>query len=191
MSSRRIILLSLLGIAVVALAARTARRGFRHPVAAADRSAVARRVAGCYELALGPDWRSWLRPFGRGGAHEYNAPPRAVELRLAPAEPFGRPITAGPGGPFKLIPARGASSTRHRLNDWEVDSLSGRVVLRFSTGFSGVALSLTPVSDSALVGEAREFWDFTAVAAHAPARAARAPCARDGGLDRASHRPAA
>src|SRR6478672_6040286 len=103
MSSRRIAVLTLVGAIVVALVA---------PVAAAQRAALARRVAGCYGLALGPDWHDILHPFGRGGAHEYNAPPRAVELRLA----AGR--GAGPGGPFELIPARGASPTRHRMNGW-------------------------------------------------------------------------
>jgi len=173
MSSRRIVVLTLVGAVVVALVAPVALRAFRPPVAAAQRAALARRVAGCYELALGPDWHDILHPFGRGGAHEYNTPPRAVELRLA----AGR--GAGPGGPFELIPARGASPTRHRMNGWLVDSLNGRVNLWFSTGFSGVTLELAPEGDSVLVGEAREFWDFTSMAAHAPARAFRAPCTNE------------
>jgi hypothetical protein len=173
MPSRRIVVLTLIGAAVVSLTAPIALRAFRPPVTAAQRAALARRVAGCYELALGPDWHDILHPFGRGGAHEYNTPPRAVELRLV----AGR--GAGPRGPFDLIPARGASPTRHRMNYWLVDSLSGRVILDFSTGFSGVSLELTPEGDSVLVGEAREFWDFTSMAAHAPARAFRAPCTNE------------
>ena len=173
MPSRRIVVLTLAGAAVVALAVPTVSRAFRPPVTAAQRAELARRVAGCYELALGPDWHDLLHPFGRGGAHEYNTPPRAVELRLV----AGR--GARPAGPFELIPARGASPTRHRMNYWVVDSLSGRVILDFSTGFSGVSLELTPEGDSLLVGEAREFWDFTSMAAHAPARAFRAPCTNE------------
>jgi len=61
-----------------------------------------------------------------------------------------------------------------------VDSVDGRVDLWFSTGFSGVTVELTPEGDSVLVGEAREFWDFyPSVAAHAPARAFRAPCTNE------------
>ena len=61
-----------------------------------------------------------------------------------------------------------------------IDRIGARSVILAGIGFTGVSLELTPESDSVLVGEAREFWDFyPSVAAHAPARAFRAPCTNE------------
>ena len=116
---------------------------------------------------------------------------RAFRRPLAPAQRIEHATQVV--GCYELAVGPCAPATIHSLTYWEVDSLTGGVRLTFSTGLSGVQLDLASHGDS-LIGTAREFWDFSAPQVTARARAVRAPCAREGGLElpgRAAREPAA
>jgi hypothetical protein len=105
-------------------------------------------VAGCYDLALEP----WTPPPPSDWIDSliYALPPR-VQLDTAPAEGSRRHL-----GYLVLRPAPGSLPSIHRMVGWKPTGDS--LVLRWSTGFAGVWMSVT-VSDSTLRGTARTFTD--------------------------------
>jgi hypothetical protein len=127
-----------------------------------SRSEIERTAIGCYSVRIGlfraPDalGASFQRPHP---GNEHATPPHIVELDSGGA----------------LGPAPRVWPTIHRLNYWELDSLSDSLRLVFSTGFSGVRLTLAPAGDS-LTGHADDFRNFTHLSDRAAAMLRRVSC---------------
>jgi len=106
-------------------------------------------VAGCYELKMGRWW-----PWGFGGDNEFVTPARKIELLAVPGtngfEQYGSQI--------RTIPPVKENGSIHRFSYWNI-SADGHVELNWTTGFSGVALSMEKHGEM-LIGWAHPHFDF-------------------------------
>ena len=136
------------------------------PARRLSREQLERAAIGCYSVRIGlfryPDalGASFRRPHIGG---EHTKPPYIVALD-----------SGGELGPAPRVPR-----TIHRLNYWELDSLSDSLRLVFSTGFSGVRLTLASAGDS-LTGHADDFFDYTHLSERAAALLRRVSCDSSG-----------
>jgi hypothetical protein len=106
------------------------------------------KVAGCFDLELGP----WQPPLPGADSIFLGLPPR-IELDTIHGEDY---FTQSRG--FALRPAPGAMPSVHRHTYWNWISPDS-IRLVFSTGFSGLSMRLA-VKERELVGIAQGFWDF-------------------------------
>ena len=120
-------------------------------------------VAGCYALSIG----KWSPPVALGEDSKDVAPPAVVRLLT----------TRGSGGiesmGMAVRPARGSAPSIHRASYWLFEK--DRVVVVWTTGFSGLRMTLHP-SPTGLQGEAESFWDFDRPTQRAHVDATRVGC---------------
>lgn len=132
------------------------------PSQPATRTELEHTLVGCYSVRLGLFHARDALDASFRRAHagtEHSTPPRIVALDS--------------GG--VLGPAPRIWPTIHRLNYWQLDSLSDSLQMVFSTGYSGVRLTLAAAGDS-LIGHADDFWDFTHLSERAPVLLRRVAC---------------
>lgn len=100
---------------------------------------------GCYDVEIG----SWSPPMAIGPDTVYTMVPSRIHLDTAVTK-FGT---------FAIVPAPGIPPTVHRFAGWRVVD-TGRVMLTWSNGLSGLRAVVSFTGRDSLVGEARTFWDF-------------------------------
>ena len=126
-------------------------------------SATPQSVAGCYALSIG----KWSPTIALGEDSKDVAPPAVVRLFTTP----GRGDLEGQG--MLVRPARSSRPSIHRGSFWFVEE--DRVVVVWTTGFSGLRMSLRP-SPTGLEGEAESFWDVDRPPQRAHVDATRVGC---------------
>jgi hypothetical protein len=117
-------------------------------------------IAGCYRVSVG----AWSPPVDPRDAAFSHVPP-SIRLDTGAASPYGMPIR----------PAQGVAWTMHRFSAWRTDTVFGRVLLTWSTGFSGVRGLVLPFTPASLVGELQTFSDVPTTTHTAPLRLRRIP----------------
>lgn len=131
---------------------------------AQTRPSAASRLAGCYEVRLGP----WSPSLAIGGDAVFMTPPAHIRLwrQLNPewARDSGYAITP-------VLPSRDRA---HKYGIYRIVSHDS-IAATFSNGLSGVVLALGVRQDS-LVGRATSFWDFPRPAQSASAVLVKRRC---------------
>lgn len=124
-------------------------------------------IQGCYELTLSP----WFPEMKLGDEEEIITPPARIQL-------FAEKGTDGEESKGYLVRAApGVPPSRHSSTYW-LPKGAKSVEITFTTGFSGVTLSLKTSDAETLHGKASTFWDFKRKKQTADAMARRVPCGK-------------
>jgi|SRR5229473_1742927 len=108
------------------------------------------RIAGCYELELGP----WQPPVINDGSDPTDfLPPRVVQLTRR----RGKTGTFEANG-FTVLAAGGALKSVHIASWWKLEK-DGSVGMTWTTGFGGLSMLLRQTA-AGFEGEARTFTDY-------------------------------
>jgi len=124
-------------------------------------------LQGCYELTLSP----WFPDMKLGEDEQFITPPPRIQL-------FAEKGTDGPESNGYLVrPAPGVPPSVHSSTYWMPKGTKG-LEITFTTGFSGVVLSLKTSDAEVLHGKATTFWDFNRRKQTAEVMAHRVSCGK-------------
>ena len=124
------------------------------------------KYIGCYELQLGP----WLPDIKLDpGELVFITPPPKVELQRQ----IGKSLLEK--GKHLLRPAPGTDAGIHTMSWWELDKIMNEFILVWTTGHSGLTVSLKPTKFG-LKGYAETFWDFSRTEQRSEVVAQPIPC---------------
>lgn len=134
---------------------------------AAEKLVSPEALQGCYELTLSP----WFPEMRLGEDEQFITPPARIQL-------FAEKGTEGPESNGYLVrPAPGVPPSVHSSTYWTPKGTKG-LEITFTTGFSGVLLSLKTSDAEVLHGKATTFWDFNRKKQTAEVMARRVPCGK-------------
>lgn len=124
-------------------------------------------VQGCYELTLSP----WFPGLRLGEEEEFITPPARIQL-------FSEKGSTGlESNGYIVRPAPGIKPSVHRDTYW-VPKGPKSLEIVFTTGLSGLEMSLKTSDAETLRGKAKTFWDFSRTKQTAEVMAHRVPCER-------------
>lgn len=134
---------------------------------AAEKLVSPEALQGCYELTLSP----WFPDMKLGEDEQFITPPARIQL-------FAEKGTEGPESNGYLVrPAPGVPPSVHSSTYWTPKGAKG-LEITFTTGFSGVLLSLKTSDAEVLHGKGTTFWDFNRRKQTAEVMARRVPCGK-------------
>jgi hypothetical protein len=132
-----------------------------------EKSVSPEALQGCYELKMSP----WFPEMRLGDDEEFITPPARIQL-------FTEKGTDGAESNGYLVrPAPGAQPSVHRATYWVPKGRRGLEIV-FTTGLSGLVMSLKTADAETLHGRATTFWDFDRRKQVAEVMAHRVPCGK-------------